>query len=282
MACNFNRKEYKMEVMETNIIKVNGINVSYTDSGEGTYPIIFIHGFPFNKQAWKPQADLFKRTNRVITYDIRGFGESGTNNENISIALFADDLLKFMDALEIKKAILCGLSMGGYILLEAVTLYPERFKGMILCDTQCVADTPEGKEKRLKTIEQINEYGLEDFAKTFLETAFCKESHNSKKKLIEKLYKDIIDLDAKIVTDTLHALAQRPEKCSALKDIVVPTLIICGKEDKITAIERSEFLFSNIDHSSLKIISDAGHISNLEQPEEFNKCLGNFITALLK
>ncbi|MBL7920129.1 MAG: alpha/beta hydrolase [Bacteroidia bacterium] len=271
-----------MEVIETNTIKVNGITISYTDSGEGIYPVIFIHGFPFNKQAWKPQADFFKKSNRVITYDIRGFGESGTNDEKTSIALFADDLLKFMDALGIKKAILCGLSMGGYILLEAVTLYPDRFKGMILCDTQCVADTPEAKEKRLEIIQQIKENGLEDFAKTFLETAFCKESFNSKKKLIEKLNRDIIALPSKVVVDTLYALAQRPEKCTVLKDIVVPTLIICGKEDKITGIERSEFLFSNIDHSSLKIISDAGHVSNLEQPEEFNKCLGNFIKALLK
>jgi len=271
-----------MEVMETNIIKVNGINVSYTDSGEGTYPVIFVHGFPFNKEAWKPQAEHLKKTNRVITYDIRGFGHSGSGHEQISIALFAEDLLAFMNALEIKKAILCGLSMGGYILLDAITKYPERFKGLILCDTQCVADTPEAKEKRANTIKQIEKNGLEDFARAFLESAFCKESLNSKKKLIERLYKDIIGLEPKVVTDTLLALAQRTEKCSILKDITVPTLIICGKEDKITSIERSEFLFSNIDHSSLKIISDAGHISNLEQSEEFNKCLGNFITALLK
>lgn len=276
-----------MEVMKTNIIKVNGINISYTDSGEGNsgegiYPLIFIHGFPFNKQAWIPQIEHLKTVNRVITYDIRGFGDSETNKEEISIPLFAEDLLKFMDALEIKKAILCGLSMGGYILLEAVTLYPERLKGIILCDTQCIADTPEAKEKRLKTIKQIEKDGLEDFAKTFLNSAFYKESLNSKKKLIDKLHKEIINLPPKVVTDTLQALAERSAKCTILKDISVPTLIICGKEDKITPIERSEFLFRNIDHSALKIISDAGHLSNLEQPEEFNKCVSNFITALLK
>jgi 3-oxoadipate enol-lactonase len=271
-----------MEVMETNIIKANGINISYSDSGDGIYPIIFVHGFPFNKNVWKPQVDHFKKANRVITYDIRGFGKSGTNNENVSISLFADDLLKFMDALEINKAILCGLSMGGYILLEAVTQYPERLKGIILCDTQCVADTPEIKEKRLKNIKKIEEGGIEEFSNTFLKNAFYKESFSSKKKLIEKLHKEIIALPLKTITDTLHALAQRPEKCTILKDVSVPVLIICGKEDKTTPIERSEFLFSNIDHSSLKIISDAGHVSNLEQPEEFNKCLSNFITALLK
>ncbi|MBA3682348.1 MAG: alpha/beta hydrolase [Bacteroidetes bacterium] len=271
-----------MEVMGTNIIKANGINVSYSDNGEGTYPIIFIHGFPFNKSAWKPQIDMLKKTNRVITYDIRGFGDSETNNENTSITLFAHDLLKFMDALEIKKAILCGLSMGGYILLEAVSLYPHRFKGLILCDTQCIADTPEAKEKRLKTIKQIEKNGSEEFAKGFLESAFCKESYTSKKRLIEKLYKEIIALPPTIITNTLLALAQRTEKCTILKDIMLPVLIICGKEDKITPIDRSEFLFSNIEHSSLKIISDAGHLSNLEQPEEFNKCVNTFITAVLK
>jgi len=271
-----------MEVMETNLIEVNGISISYTDQGTGKYPIIFIHGFPFNKNTWQPQVDFLKRSNRVLTYDIRGFGNSETNEEKASIELFADDLLKFMDALKIKKAIICGLSMGGYILLEAAHRFAERLKGIILCDTQCIADTPEIKEKRLMTIRQIEAGGIEEFSETFLKNVFYKETFNTKKSMVDKLHNEITRVPSKVLTDTLRALAKRTERCSILKDISVPVLIICGKEDQVTPIERSEFLFSNIDHSSLKIISDAGHLSNLEQSEEFNKWLNNFITALLK
>jgi len=126
-------------------IKLNGLTISYDDLGKGAVPIIFIHGFPFDKSSWQPQMEFFKKTNRVIAYDIRGFGKSSSGNEKESIRLFADDLIKFMDGLEITKAIVCGFSMGGYILLNAVCHYPKRFDAIILSDTQCIADSVETK-----------------------------------------------------------------------------------------------------------------------------------------
>src|SRR4051812_10719786 len=101
-------------------IQLNGITVSYEDAGTGQVPIIFIHGFPLSKAIWQPQMDFLKLHYRVIAYDIRGFGNSTLGNEVISIDLFATDLIHFMDALKIKKAIVCGLSMGGYILMNAI------------------------------------------------------------------------------------------------------------------------------------------------------------------
>src|SRR5436190_14766841 len=105
-------------------ITINGITISYDDLGVGQVPIIFIHGFPFDKSSWQPQVEHLKSSHRVIAYDIRGFGKSTSDTETASITLFADDLIEFMDALEINKAILCGLSMGGYIVLNAVRRYP--------------------------------------------------------------------------------------------------------------------------------------------------------------
>ena len=79
-----------------------------------------------------------------------------------------------MDALQINKAMVCGLSMGGYILLNAVSRYPERFEAIILSDTQCIADSPEAKVKRYKTIQQIEAGGLNDFAEAFVKNIFCR------------------------------------------------------------------------------------------------------------
>src|ERR1041384_4358568 len=101
-------------------IDVKGYRVSYEDSGKQTLPVIFIHGFPFNKSSWDPQFEFLKETHRVIIYDLPGFGGSAMPEEPISIKYFADHLIHFMDALSIEKAIVCGLSMGGYILLNAV------------------------------------------------------------------------------------------------------------------------------------------------------------------
>src|SRR5688572_16597599 len=98
-------------------IEVNGTTICYDDFGTGTVPIIFLHGFPFNKSSWQPQMEFLKNTYRVIAYDIRGFGESTSGEDLKGMSLFADDLMKFMEALKIEKAIVCGLSMGGFILL---------------------------------------------------------------------------------------------------------------------------------------------------------------------
>ena len=113
-------------------INVNGMTTCFEDFGEGNIPLIFIHGFPFDKSSWQPQMTHFKHTHRVIAYDIRGFGASTAGTERANIALFADDLVQFMDRMQIEKAIVCGLSMGGYILLNAVKRYPTRFEAIIL------------------------------------------------------------------------------------------------------------------------------------------------------
>lgn len=261
-------------------ITLGGISICYDDFGKGTIPIIFIHGFPFDKSSWQPQMEFLKSTHRVIAFDIRGFGKSTTDTKKASINLFADDLINLMDALQIHKAIACGLSMGGYILLNAVNRYPERFTAIILSDTQCIADSPEGKDKRYKTIEHIEAGGLNDFADGFIKNVFCPESLDNKKELVEKIKTVVLTTSPVTITGTLAALAGRSDMCSSLNKISVPTLILCGKEDKLTPLTQSEFLLQHITGSKLHSIDNAGHLSNLEQADEFNRHLADFISAL--
>jgi len=127
-------------------IVINNLTVSYSDQGPDDAPvIIFIHGFPLNKSMWDIQVETLKKNYRVITYDIRGHGNSDPGMDEFFIELFVNDLLRLMEKLEIEKSILCGLSLGGYIALNAVLKYPDRFDILILNDTQCIADTSEIK-----------------------------------------------------------------------------------------------------------------------------------------
>jgi 3-oxoadipate enol-lactonase len=261
-------------------IHVNDATICYDDFGKGAIPILFIHGFPFDKSSWQPQMEHLKNKYRVIAYDIRGFGISTTGNEKASIDLFADDLIKLLDVLQLDKVIACGLSMGGYILLNAVNRYPGRFEAIILCDTQCIGDTSEGKEKRYKTIQQIKAGGLMDFADGFIKNVFCADSLRDKKETIEKIKKVILSTHSDTITDILTALAERSESCSALPEISIPVLILCGKEDVVTPLAQSEFMLSKIKNATLRSIDEAGHLSNLEQPDQFNKHLDDFISAL--
>lgn len=263
-------------------IDVNDIKVCYDDCGKGEIPIIFIHGFPFDKLMWQPQLDLFGKNYRVIAYDIRGFGKSAIGSAQGSINLFADDLVKFMDGLEIKKAIVCGLSMGGYILLNAIIRYPQRFDAIILSDTQCIADSFEAKEKRKKAISQIVAGKINDFALGFIANIFSDETKKTKGDVVEKIKRTILSTRAEAVTATLSVLAERQDLCSSISQIEVPTLIICGEQDIVTPVEQAEFLHDTIPNSQLKIIENAGHMSNLEKPDEFNMHIVEFLSGIAK
>lgn len=259
---------------------VSGFTLSYDDFGTGDVPVIFLHGFPFNRTMWKPQIEFLKSSHRVIAPDLRGFGESKDEETPLSISLFTDDLIQFMDSLKIDKAILCGLSMGGYIALAAQQKFPDRFEALILCDTQCIADTPEAKEKRLDTIKQIKAKGPEEFNEKFIKSVFYEDSLKTKPELVKELSAVVYTNSEHILTAGLTALANRTETCSTLKDIEIPTLILCGSDDAVTPLKQSEAMHKEISASVLVVIHRAGHVSNLEQPDIFNQHLLDFLASL--
>lgn len=257
---------------------INNHLLSYTDSGkEGAPVIIFIHGFPFNRSMWNLQVESLKESYHLLTYDIRGHGNSEPGNEDFSIDLFVSDLIGFMDALKIDRAILCGLSMGGYIALTAIEKYSERFNALILADTQCIADSPEAKEKRINTIENIRKNGVEKYADESVKNLFAPESLTTRQKEIEDVREMIVKTSEHTIINTLLALSFRKETCSYLPEIKVPVLIIVGKEDKLTPPSAASFMHERIKDSLLRIIDHAGHVSNLENPEQFNDQLRMFL-----
>ena len=261
-------------------IEINNVTLSYDDLGEGTIPILFLHGFPFNKTMWKNQMSFFSTSHRVIAFDLRGFGASTDEVTPLSMDLFTDDLMQFMRKLHIDKAIICGLSMGGYIALNAIKRFPDRFTALILCDTQCIADTPEAKEKRYKSIHDITENGIAGFSEKFIKSVFHENSFNTKKDVVEELRDVVFSTSPHTMITGLTALAERSETCSNLHKISIPTLIICGREDKLTPLGQSESMNTRIEGSVMRIIEEAGHVSNLEQPEDFNKHIQYFLNAL--
>lgn len=264
-------------------ILVKKLTVSYSDHGPNDAPvIIFIHGFPFNKSMWHGQAEALKDNYRLITYDIRGHGNSDPGIDDFSVDLFVIDLLRLMEKLKIEKSILCGLSLGGYIALNAVLKHPDLFDGLILNDTQCIADTPEIKENRCTAIIRIKEKGVEQYADEIIKNLFAAESFIKRGNVIAEVKEMIINTPIQTLCNTLHALAERKETCSRLPEINIPVLIIVGKEDKITPIAAAQQMHELIKDSSLQIIPDAGHVTNLENPTAFNFQLVNFLTMVGK
>ena len=261
-------------------IQANGIVFNYDDSGLGDIPIVFIHGFPFDKSMWEPQKNYFRLNYRVISYDIRGYGKTTSDDRVLDMNLFADDLISFLEALHVDKAIVCGLSMGGYILLNALNRYPENFVAVILSDTQCIGDSIETKDKRKKSIADIEERGLKDFASAFVKNIFFKDSYEENLKIINKIESIILSTSSQTVTGTLNALAQRKDMCFSLREILIRALILVGEEDTVTPPAQAQRMKDNIPGSKLFIIPKAGHMSNIEQPELFNKFVNNFLSEI--
>jgi 3-oxoadipate enol-lactonase len=258
-------------------INLNGFKISYDDVGEGRIPILFLHGFPFNKTIWQEQIDNLKSSYRVIACDLRGFGKSVDEESNLSINLFVKDLIQFMDKLELEKVILCGLSMGGYIALNAIKQYPNRFEALILCDTQSIADSDEVKAKRYDAIAEIQENGTTNFNESFLKNVFHKDSLTNKPELVDDLRTVVYSNSQNIMVQGLRAIAERKDTSLILDEINVPTLIICGRQDIVTPLDESKYINKFIKGSVLHVINYAGHVSNLEEPMKFNKLIRNFL-----
>jgi 3-oxoadipate enol-lactonase len=176
--------------------------------------------------------------------------------------------------------VLCGLSMGGYIALNAIESYPGRFDALILSDTHCVADTPEAKEKRMKTIETIRKSGIEKYADESIKNLFAAISFTQREVEIAAVKEMIVKTSEQSLCNTLLALSVRKETCSKLKEIKVPVLTMAGKEDKLTPPAAAQMMHEKIKDSFLKIIDHAGHLSNMENPDEFNNQLKKFIVSV--
>lgn len=259
--------------------KINGIMINYSDFGSSNDrpPIVLIHGFPFSSEMWTPQVEVLKDRFRVITHDIRGHGKSEVGDGQYTLEFFVDDLIGLLDHLAISKAVLCGLSMGGYIALRTIERNPDRVSSLILCDTGPQADTNEVKLRRVASVKSVKTNGVDQYAESFLKAIFAPESFESKKDTIERI-RTIIKSNSEIgICGTLIALAGRTDTTEALQSIKVPTLIIVGELDKVTPPKLSKIMDSKISNSEFHVLPNASHLGNLENAEEFNRVMVAFL-----
>ena len=125
--------------------RINGIELAYQVDGAAGAPwVVLVHGFPFNRSTWSAQVEVLKADFQVLTYDLRGMGQSELGDAPQPLEAYVDDLLALMDELGIAKAALGGLSMGGYIALRTIQRAPDRFWALALCDTKSEPDSDEG------------------------------------------------------------------------------------------------------------------------------------------
>jgi pimeloyl-ACP methyl ester carboxylesterase len=268
------------EAMKNTKILINDIAVNYIEyrPSQGL-PVIFIHGFPFSHKMWGPQMHELPKDIHAIAYDVRGHGSSDVGDGQFTIELFVDDLIALLDHLGLEKAVLCGLSMGGYIALRAIERHPNRIKGLVLCDTKSEPDLNEEKIKRTSSIKAAKSAGVSAFADDFVKAVFWPKTFENNPEAVEFI-KELIRANSLLgICGTLLALASRTDITQNLSSINVPTCIIVGEYDLVTTPFCAQRMHKAISGSELHILSNAGHMSNLENTKDFNE---NLITFLKK
>lgn len=260
---------------------IHGSSLFYTEQGAtNALPVIFLHGFPFSHEMWKEQLQLVGQKYRAISYDIRGHGKTDPSDHQYSVDSHVEDLFALMAHLKISKAVLVGLSMGGYIVLRAMEKKPDAVSALVLCDTKSEADNNEAKLKRFDTIAAIKKNGTDAFSQAYVKNVFAPESFQTKPAAVEMIRRTVQSTPVLCIAGNFLALASRTDTTESLSKIKVPTLIMVGEKDPVTTPANAKSMHERIKGSELVVIPDAAHMSNLENPSVFNEQLLQFISKI--
>jgi len=256
----------------------NGVEIAYDDVGNGM-PVAFIHGFPHNRTLWAAQVSALVDRARCIAPDLRGFGESSTHGP-FTIDQFADDVALLLKSLGIDRAVIAGLSMGGYIALAFWRRHRTMVRALVLADTRAGADSDDGRTKRQALIALARERGSGAVADSQITGMIGKSTRDKRPALIDDVHRMLASAPVEGIVGALEAMMARVDSTETLPTIDVPTLVVVGAEDVLTPVSESEILSAAIRGSRLEVIEHAGHVSNLERPAAFNHVLTEFLAAL--
>ncbi len=255
---------------------VHNIRLHYEDQGQGS-AILLIHAFPLSGTMWQPQIAALAPYFRVIAPDVRGFGASDVPPGPYSMDLFAADLAGLLDNLGLEQVILGGLSMGGYIAFAFMRHYPGRVRALFLSNTRANADTPDARAGREINAQLVERQGTGAIADKMLPTLLAA---NATPELQARVRGIIERNQPQGIAAALRAMALRQDSTDLLKQIHVPTLFIGSSADSLTTPAVLREMQAAVVGSQMVEIPEAGHLSNLEQPDAFNAALLTFLRAL--
>ena len=256
---------------------VNGIRMSYDDTGAGD-PVLLIHGFPLCRRMWHPQLHKLSIAGyRVIAPDLRGFGESDAPDGPYSMDLFADDTVALLDHLGIDRAVIGGMSMGGYVLFNLLERYPERILGALFITTRATPDDDAAKARRLELATALRIHGPQVVADPFVSLLFAPGAERERPKLVEEVYRWMVANVSRGLAGGLLAMRERKDYTPLLGTFRVPALAIGAELDQAAPPATSTVIAAGIPGCRLSIIPGAGHLANLEDVKAFTNEVKEFL-----
>ncbi|MEM8946272.1 MAG: alpha/beta hydrolase [Planctomycetota bacterium] len=267
--------------MNQHNLMVNGIELACHTAGEGL-PLVLIHGFPFDHTMWAPQIETLSSRCQVIAPDLRGYGASkmGTtdSSDGVDMATYAQDVAAWLDEFEVREpVILCGFSMGGYILWQFAKRHPERIRALILCDTRTVADSPEASAGRRKMAESIEDTGVEPVVEGLVPKLLATDTLANRPEIVQQVSEMIRQASPAAIASAQRGMAAREDVSAELDSFDWPALVVVGEEDAISPAEEMRGIAKSLPQGQFCEIAGAGHMTALENPVAVNDAMQRFI-----
>ena len=258
----------------------SGNVISYHDSGTGR-PILFLHSFGHNKNLWFPQLTHFAELGyRVVAPDMPGHGDSSFDPEHHTVDAIGRMYGEFLEILGIDRAIVAGISIGGYIALRMWAHRSEQISGLVMICSKAEADSDEIKERRRMQVENIHMNGLENFINVTAPKRVAPVVVEERPWVVDWIKMMNFTVSAEANAATLEAMAVKEDDTKTLQTIDVPTLILSGSHDIFIPEDSPHNLNKGIANSVHHVIQNAGHVASLENPTEVNRHIQDFLQTL--
>lgn len=257
-----------------------GVEIAYYDSGAGR-PLVLLHSFGHNKNMWFPQLTYFlERGFRVVAPDMPGHGDSTFDPAHHSVDQIARSYAELLTSIGVRRAIVAGISMGGYVALRMWAHNRDLIGALVLSNTKAERDSDEIVGRRRSQIANIHEHGLAEFIRTGAPRRLSAATLDRRPWVLDSITMMNFTVSAEANAATLEAMAVKPDDTATLATIDVPTLITSGSDDIFIPKTAAGVLEQGIRGARLRVIQDTGHVSNLENPTEYNRVLDEFLATL--
>lgn len=254
-------------------IDADGTPINVEIEGKADAPVLMLsNSLGANLHMWDEQAKALSKHFRIVRYDQRGHGKSGTPDGIYSIERLGRDVLAILNSLELPRVHFCGLSMGGMTGMWIARFAPERFDKLVIANSAPKSQTPDSWNARIRAVRAG---GIAAIADAVLGIWFTKQFREREPQTIARMREMMVANDAQGYCACAAAVRDMDQRW-AIADIKLPTLIIAGRHDNGTPLSASEFMASRIAGSKLTVL-EAAHISNVEQPALFTAALEEFL-----
>lgn len=262
-------------------VESRGVRIAYDVRGAAgeALPLVLAHAFPLHRGMWLEVAEKLSVSRRVITVDLRGFGESGVAADG-AMDRMAEDVRAVVLAESVGRAAIGGLSMGGYVAMAYLRRYPLDVAALVLSSTRATADTDAARAGRLALIEAVRARGTAAAVDALVPKLLAPETYGSRPDLADDVREMAAKADPEGVIAALTGMAVRSDSSELLAAVSLPMLVVAGTRDQLIPHAEVAAMAESIEGAELLSINAAGHLASLETPGAFVSAVADFLRRI--